>query len=342
MLRFTGAPVLLLSVVAASQTVTQASFVPPYADPLVEDLSGCIAPATASVAESALLQASPKRGACDRITILQIEADQMPIANRTNGLFALRQAPSTDDLQDKPAKSTSKHPSEAEELAAIREFAGEDAREDLVSGRPIPHPSLYFGPSLFGGGYALLGYRVSGGLSVEGTHFIFAGSAAYDNGHKVDDGTGPNPKGHDRHLNGGLDFRPAIYGWSRRLFFGGGYTWSQLSTTNYTKGGARYYLGGGYDVFVRACEACRRDFSMRITMNWLTAGTDWQNGSHGPQTQVTLPSPREKRHWFWTEAIGIYRFHQTVTEPTNLPLVQFQTGKKYFDGFADFGLVYRF
>jgi PAS domain-containing protein len=126
---------------------------------------------------------------------------------------------------------------------------------------------------------------------------------------------------------------------AERLF---GYAWGQLSTTNYTKGGGRYELGGGYDVFRRSCVECRRDFSMRIEMDWITAGQDWQNGSYGPNTKVTFPSPLEKRHWFWTQYLGIYRFHQSITEPNNLPLVQFQLSKRSIDCTSDFGIVYRF
>jgi len=335
---------LLLSVMATSQNVTHSSFNPPYAAPLLEDLSGCIGqhPENAFIDVGARLPAIAKLGACARINILPIKADQTLVRSGAGSSLELSHAQSVDYLKENPGESTSKHPSEAEELAAIRDFAGEDAREDWVSGRPIPHPSLYLGPSLLGGGYGILAYTARGAVNIEATHFIFGASGGYDNGHKVDDGTGPNPKGHDRYLDGGLYLRPAIYGWSRRLYFGGGYTWSQLSTTNYTKGGARYYLGGGYDLFLRACIACRRDLSMRINMNWLTAGTDWQNGSHGPSTSITMPSPREKRHWFLSETLSIYRFHQTITEPTNLPLVQFQEGKKSFDGFADFGVIYRF
>jgi hypothetical protein len=215
-----------------------------------------------------------------------------------------------------------------------------DLREDWLK-NPIPHPFLYAGPSIMGGGYAVWAYRVEGGIDVESTHFIGRALGAYDDGHKVDDGDQPNPKGHDRYLDTAVYYR-LDSGRFQRFYFGGGYTWSQLSTTNYTKGGGRYQLGGGYDVFTRNCEECRRDFSMRVNTDWITAGNDRQNGSHGPEVTLTFPSPIEKRHWFWVEAIGVFGFHQSVTEPTNLPLVQFQTSQKSIDAYGDFGVIYRF
>lgn len=214
------------------------------------------------------------------------------------------------------------------------------AREDWLH-NPLPHPFLYAGPSLMGGGYAVLAYRVEGGIDVESDHFIARALGAYDDGHKVDDGDQPNPKGHDRFLDGAVYYR-LTSGRFKRFYFGGGYTWSQLSTTNYTKGGGRYQIGGGYDLFARVCSECRRDFSMRFNVDWITAGNDWQNGSHGPDLTMTFPSPTEKRHWFWVEAIGVYVFHQTVTEPNNPPLVKFQMAQKGVDSFGDFGFIYRF
>jgi hypothetical protein len=211
------------------------------------------------------------------------------------------------------------------------------ADDVVLLSAPIPHPYVSVGPSLMGGGYAPLAYRAEAGIDLESTHAIFRALAAYDNGRKTDDGTQPNPKGHDRYLESAAYFRMKS-GW----FFGMGWRWSQLSTTNYTKSGTRPEFGGGYDLALRSCEGCRRDFSMRINADWVMAGTDWQNGSHGVNTTLTFPAPNERRHLFWKQTIGVYRFHQTVTEPANLSLVQFQRSQKSFNSVLDFGLVYRF
>jgi hypothetical protein len=234
--------------------------------------------------------------------------------------------------------------SESAELGLARHGAGAHYdREDAVNGRLIPMPYLSVGPSFKGGlGYAEFAYRAEAGLNLEGTHLVFRALGAYDNGRKVNDNDQPNPKGHDRYLESAIYFRPARRGWSRQLYFGGGFRWNQLSTTNYTKGGSRYELGGGYDWFQRICEACRRDFSMRVTVDWITAGTDWQNGSHGPNMIFTMPSPREKRHWFWRESVGMYRFHTSITEPGNVSLTRQQLAARSYGGVVDTAVLYRF
>jgi hypothetical protein len=232
---------------------------------------------------------------------------------------------------------------EAEELVQMHKDAGDHFdREDWVSGKPIPRPYIYFGPSFMGGGYAMFAYTLEAGMNIEATHFITRADASYDNGHKVDDGTGPNPKGRDRYLDGAFYFRPALPGWKRGLYFGGGYKWNELSTTNYHKESGRYMVGGGYDWFLRVCESCRRDLSMRLNVDWVTAGNDWENGSHGPDITVTMPSPREHRHWFLRQEIGIYMFHTTVTETDNAFLTRQQRAEKSYDSFAEVGMQYRF
>lgn len=207
--------------------------------------------------------------------------------------------------------------------------------------RLLPRPYVAAGPSLMGGGYAPLAWSGGAGLYVESTHFLFTAGAAYDNGHKTDDADQPNPKGHDRYLSGGADYRLSS-GW----FFGGGYGWSQLSTSNYTKGGSRPKFGGGIDLIDHGnCaprEACKSAFSMRLSMYYLMKGTDWQNGSQGPQIGVTIPSPSQHGHVFFHEVLGIYRYHTTVTDPSNLELTREQTSQHSWGGNLDFSLMYRF
>lgn len=220
--------------------------------------------------------------------------------------------------------------------------------EELLT-RLTPHPYFYLGPSLLGGGgYAMFAYRAEGGFNVESRHWVMKPLAAYDNGRKVDDNDQPNPNGHDRYLDVGIYFRPSSFLSSLSFlgaghwFFGAGYRWSQLSTTNYTKGGNRPQIGGGYDLVARVCSVCRRDLSVRLGLDWVMAGNDWQNGSHGPETTITFPTLRENRHWFFQDRIAVYRFHETVTEPTNAPLTRLQESQKGIDNFVDLGIVYRF
>jgi hypothetical protein len=245
----------------------------------------------------------------------------------------------------------------AEELVAPASTAKSETnpRQEFTSGvepileSRIPHPYIYFGPSLMGGGYARLAYRAEAGLNLESRRWVMMALAAYDNGHKVDDADQPNLTGHDRYLSGDIYLRlpwlPAqlsFLGDPDRWFVGTGYRWSQLSTTNYTKGVNGPEIGGGRDFIWRSCAECRGNLSMRISLDWVMAGNDWQNGSHGPDFTLTLPSPRENRHWFLQERIAFYDFHETVTEPSNAELTHQQMSMQKVDNFDEVGVVYRF
>jgi len=214
----------------------------------------------------------------------------------------------------------------------------ERSNEDVqLLGSYVPHPYVYFGPSLMGGGYAPLAYRAEVGVEMESSYLILRALGAYDDGHKVDPSNGPNPNGHDRKLES-----EAYYRFRRGLFLGAGWRWSRLSTTAFTKSGTEPEIGGGYDFVGHECEDCRRDFSMRIKVRWVMAGNDWENGSHGPSTVITLPAPSEKRHWFYQQTISVYRFHTTVTEPSYAALTQSQRDQRSFASYIDFGVIYRF
>lgn len=213
----------------------------------------------------------------------------------------------------------------------------------------VPRPYLLIGPALGGGGYRPLALLLEGGINVESRHFVMNAEAAYDNDRKTNDNDQPNPKGHDRHLQGTIAFRPSSFPKALRFlgdpahwYFGAGYRWNQLSTTNYMKSGSRPQFGGAYDLVIRSCSICRRDFSVRMAMNYFTAGNDSQNGSHGIEMGFTFPTPREDRHWFWRQRIEVSRFHTTVTDPTDTPLTREQKSHKGMNSSGDFGVVYRF
>jgi hypothetical protein len=212
--------------------------------------------------------------------------------------------------------------------------------------RPIPRPYLYLGPSLMPGGYATFAYRLEGGIDLESKRAIVHAAGAYDNGSKTNDNDQPNPKGHDRYLEGQAYYQLPrmrfVAEWLTDWFAGPGYLWSQLSTTNYTKGANRPEFGGGVDIITYGCDGCRRNFSMRATVDYFTGGNDWQNGSHGVTVGITIPTPRERRHWFYYERVTVFRFHETVTEPTNLPLTLQQQADMSWTSSEDMGIVYRF
>jgi hypothetical protein len=203
----------------------------------------------------------------------------------------------------------------------------------------VPRPFVYAGAGLMGGGYAPLAVQGGGGLRVDSARFLAFAEGSYDNGHKTNDGDQPNPKGHDRGLDGAAYFRFSS-GW----YLGAGASWSQLSTTNYTKGGWRPTFGGGKDYFHRRCagEDCASDFSMRLGVDYVMPGTDHTNAVQGPLLTLFMPSPSSKGHFFFRMTEGIYEFHETVTEPANAPLTQQQIGDRSMTSFGELTLMYRF
>jgi len=223
-------------------------------------------------------------------------------------------------------------------------------RTDLNQGeldkiRPsyLPHFYIDFGGSVMPGGYAAFAGFGRVGFEVENGTLVADAFAAYDNGHKVNDSDQPNPKGHDRYLRGAAYWRLSKLSHAN-WFLGAGYRWNQLSTTNYTKGASRPQFGGGYDLYhhgsERDCLSCQ--MSARVIVNWVMAGTDWQNGSHGPEFAVILPRPVEKHHFFMTADLAVYRAHTTVTDLNNLELTREQCGQHFMYGTYSMGLMYRF
>lgn len=202
----------------------------------------------------------------------------------------------------------------------------------------LPRPFVYAGPEGMGGGYAPLAFEGGIGLRIDSKHFLADATASYDNGHKIDDNDQPNPSGHDRGLTGAMYYRLSS-GWA----FGGGARWNELVTTNYYKSAWRPTLGGSKDIIMGACgENCKPSFDMRIGVDWLMSGTDRMNGSHGPLISLYLPTPSLKGHLFYRETVGVYRFHTTVTEPSNIPLTEQQMSQHYFDRFVEMTVMYRF
>ena len=204
---------------------------------------------------------------------------------------------------------------------------------------PWPHPFVYAGAGLMGGGYAPLAWEGGGGLTIDTRHFLAFAEGEYDNGHKTNDNTGPNPKGHDRTLAAAGYFRLSS-GW----LAGVGARWNQLSTTNYTKGGWRPTFGGGKDYFHKTCAAenCVSDFSMLVRVDYLLPGTDHFNAVQGPLISLYFPSPSAKGHVFFRETLGIYEFHETVTAPSNLILTRQQMGDRSVTSFGELTVMYRF
>ena len=130
-----------------------------------------------------------------------------------------------------------------------------------------------------GGGYAPFAALGGAGLRLDSKRFLLDTNGQYDNGRKVNDNDQPNPKGHDRALVGSAYYRfPSA--WS----FGVGVRWSELSTTNYKKSSWAPTFGGSKDYFHNHCqlEGCGGNFSLRLGVDYVLKGSNWQNGRQGP------------------------------------------------------------
>jgi hypothetical protein len=206
-----------------------------------------------------------------------------------------------------------------------------------------PHPYIDAALAVMPGGYFPVAAYGEFGGEIERAPFLAHGYLGYDNGHKTNDGDQPNPKGHDRYLGAGAAWRIRRHA---KWFTGAGWQWNQLSTTNYTKTASRPYFGGGYDLFFDHSGSSPNGewngFSARLTLDYFTAGTDWQNGSHGVGLGVVMPRPIEKRHLFLVFSFDLFRTYETVTEPTNLPLTLRQRADRFFDADCSTGIMYRF
>ncbi len=214
-----------------------------------------------------------------------------------------------------------------------------------------PRPFIYGGLGLNGGGYAPLSGKVGAGLRIDQEHLTWSASAAYDNSHKSNDNTVGNTSGHQRALDSSIYYR-----FSNGWFAGGGASWSELSTTNYTKQGFHPSVGGGKDYFHKDCAAenCVTRWSMRLQVDYKLKGAEHvdargcsvpngqcTNDLQGPMVSFFLPSPAMAGHLYWRETVGIYTFHDTVTS-TDPALTALQKSHRSATAFLDFTMMYRF
>jgi hypothetical protein len=214
-----------------------------------------------------------------------------------------------------------------------------------------PRPFVYGGLGLNGGGYSPLSGKVGAGLRIDTNRLIWEGSASYDNGHKSNDNTLNNIKGHDRGIESSIYYR-VHSGW----FGGGGAGWTQLSTTNYSKQAFNPSIGGGKDYLHKDCAAedCVTAWSMRLQVDYKLKGAEHVNPQgcslpngqctndlQGPGITLYLPSPALAGHLYWRETVGIYTGHETVTS-ADPALTALQKSNRSVSPFLDFTMMYRF
>lgn len=215
----------------------------------------------------------------------------------------------------------------------------------------VPHPYVNGGLDLMPSGYASLAAQGGVGIMYNLPHLVLDTYAGYDNGRKENDNTLNNYKGHDRFLRGFAGFKQGTY------YAGVGARWSQLSTTNYTKGGDAFSagswhpeVGGGKDwsaygapLFLRTQVLYMFNESKEVTY-YPSAPTCYGcgNGSHGADITLWFPSPAKGGHLFFKMNVVLFRFHDSVTEPSNIPLTNAQIANKHFADSTELLLGWKF
>lgn len=214
-----------------------------------------------------------------------------------------------------------------------------------------PRPYATFGLDLMPAGYASTAFQGTAGLEWNPKFAVFDAYAGYDTGKKTDDNTVNNYSGHDRFLraSAGPKFGP----W----FAAVGARWSQLSTTNYTKGGDIFAAGSWHPEVGGG-----RDFSTKSTKNFMRAQALYMarpskevthypdgsscdgcgSGSHGADITLWFPSPAHKGHFFCKMNVVLFRFHDSITDPKNVPLTRAQTGNGHLGDSTEFMVGARF
>jgi len=214
--------------------------------------------------------------------------------------------------------------------AAAQNIRSTSSDEGVTMPSWTPHPFIFSGPSLLGGGYQPLALNAGGGFLINSQHLVGDIEGSYENARKTNDNTVDNVSGHERNFDGRFFYR-----YSRSLYFGGGTQWSETSTTNYDKGAWRPTFGAGGDHFGDS-------FSMRWQALYVMPGTDRYNGLQGPELQIWFPSPSSKSHFFFRQTLGIYEFHATITDPTNSVLTAQEKANRSTAAFVDFSMGWRF
>jgi hypothetical protein len=214
-----------------------------------------------------------------------------------------------------------------------------------------PRPYLLGGADLMPSGYASLAVQGGGGIEWETRYSVFDSYAGYDNGRKANDNTLNNYKGHDRLLRGFLGYKQGPW------YAGVGARWSQLSTTNYTKGGDPFSAGSWHPEagFGRDWNARTAPLFLRTQILYMFREqrevTDYPgqppcvgcgSGSQGADISLWFPSPEHKGHWFYKMNVVLFAFHDSFTDPTNVALTNEQAANKHLGDVTEFSLGYRF
>lgn len=203
----------------------------------------------------------------------------------------------------------------------------------------LPQPYVGFGASLMPAGYANLAFRGQGGVYEDYKHIVSDVFLAIDNGKKSNDGTLYNIKGHDDYANAFIAWRPKT-----DTYYGFGPRWSELISSNYTKGTNLFQSVSSGDFRVQAVIGHdwggtyrNKAWAIRTQVNYVfppfhenitypatstspeVVCSGCGNGVQGPEISLFFPSPSVSKHWTFAETFGIYEFHDTYTIPGGYP-----------------------
>lgn len=208
-----------------------------------------------------------------------------------------------------------------------------------------PRPYVTGGLDLMPSGYASTAFQGTAGFEWNTRYSVLDAYAGYDTGKKENDNTANNYKGHDRFLRA---FAGPKFG---QFYLGVGARWSQLSTTNYTKGGDIFAagswhpeIGGGRDfstrgtpLFMRVQAAYMARPSKEVTHYPDSTSCDGcGSGSHGADITLWFPSPEHPGHFFAKMNIVLFNFHDSITDPKNIPLTRQQVGNGHLGDSTEF------
>lgn len=226
----------------------------------------------------------------------------------------------------------------------------------LAQSPSYPLPYISAGGSLMPAGYASAAFNFGGGIMMDTRYFVLDSYAGYDTGHKDNDGTTynqDNNKGHDRYLRGLASYKHG------NAYFGVGARWSELSTSNYIKGGTIFTAGAWHPVIGAGYDFLANDkfypLFMRGQVTYFfkeskesikypngTTCDGCGNGSNGIDLSLWFPSPARKHRLFLRMNFTIFGYHDTITEPYNTILTQEQIANKHITMADEFMLLWRF
>ena len=222
----------------------------------------------------------------------------------------------------------------------------------------LPHPFVEGGLNTNGDGYQPFAGNLGAGLDMETSHFILNAEGFYDFMRKTNDNDQVvGEKGRVRSVNGVVFYR---FRSGASWFVGGGAGWEEASMTTYMKSSWTPQLGVGHD-FASEKESWRfqalylRDENEVVRYPSLVQFTPGPgqlglsrtcslcgNGRQGIAVSSWYPSPSTSHHFFVHWMLTPIWFHETVTDPYNLPLTQGQKSQRAATGSFDVDFIYLF